>query len=94
MYHQGIVWPWLLGHFCEAYLNIYGEKGVDFVADIYRTFEGAITEYGVGSIAEIYDAEAPFKPVGTISQAWSVAELLRIKEMIYQKIEGKTKKKA
>jgi len=82
IYHQGIVWPWLLGHFCEAYLKIYGEKGVKFVTEIYRNFEEALTEYGVGSIAEIYNAEAPFKAAGTISQAWSVAELLRIKEMI------------
>ena len=84
-YHQGIVWPWLLGHFCEAYLNIYGDKGVQFVADIYRTFEEALTEYGVGSIAEICNDEAPFKAAGTISQAWSVAELLRIKEMISER---------
>jgi len=74
-----------LGHFCEAYLSIYGDKGVQFVADIYRTFEEALTEYGVGSIAEICNAEAPFKAVGTISQAWSVAELLRIKEMISER---------
>jgi len=93
MYHQGIVWPWLLGHFCEAFIKLHTDKGRTFVKKIYYDFEAAITEYGIGSIAEIYNGEAPFKAVGTISQAWSVAELLRIKEMIQQKSEGKTKKK-
>ncbi len=89
MYHQGIVWPWLLGHFCEAIVKIHGDKGLSLVKKIYKGFEDAIFEYGVGSVAEIYDGEAPHKAVGTISQAWSVAELLRIKEIIDQKVKKK-----
>ncbi len=82
MYHQGVVWPWLLGHFAEAYLKIHGNKAKAFIKEIYDSFAAAINEYGMGSIAEIYDGDAPHKAVGTISQAWSVAELLRIREMI------------
>jgi glycogen debranching enzyme len=82
MYHQGVVWPWLLGHFAEAYLKVHGNEAKYFIQKIYDSFATAIYEYGVGSIAEIYDGDAPHKAVGTISQAWSVAELLRIREMI------------
>ena len=82
MYHQGVVWPWLLGHFAEAYLKVHGNEAKYFIQEIYDSFASAIYEYGVGSIAEIYDGDAPHKAVGTISQAWSVAELLRIREMI------------
>jgi glycogen debranching enzyme len=39
-------------------------------------------EYGIGTIAEIYDGDAPHNPNGAISQAWSIAELLRIREML------------
>jgi predicted glycogen debranching enzyme len=81
-YHQGTVWPWLLGHFSEAYLNVYGKSGVPFIKNIYENFEPALFEYGIGSIAEIYDGNQPHKAKGAISQAWSVAELLRIKNMI------------
>ncbi|MCX6181064.1 MAG: glycogen debranching enzyme N-terminal domain-containing protein [Bacteroidetes bacterium] len=82
MYHQGVVWPWLLGHFAEAYLKVHGNKGKYLIKEIYDSFAPAINEYGLGSIAEIYDGDAPHKAVGTISQAWSIAELLRIRGMI------------
>jgi glycogen debranching enzyme len=50
--------------------------------NIYKGFEPALTEYGVGTIGEIFDGDPPHTPRGAISQAWSVAELLRIGEMI------------
>ena len=84
MYHQGIVWPWLLGHFSDAYLKTFPVEGKKFVQTIYDNFESSITEYGLGSVAEIYDANPPFKAVGTISQAWSVSELLRIKKRLQE----------
>ena len=81
-YHQGTVWPWLLGHFVEAYLKLHGKSGLTFIRNLFLGFEPALTEYGVGTIAEIYDGDPPHTPRGAISQAWSVAELLRIGEMI------------
>jgi glycogen debranching enzyme len=75
-YHQGTVWPWLLGPFLDAWLRVHP---TDFVGA--RGFlEGLIpqlAEAGLGSISEIFDADPPFTPRGCIAQAWSVAELLR-----------------
>ena len=82
MYHQGIVWPWLLGHFVDAYVKTFPAEGKLLAKEIFDNFEQSITEYGLGSVAEIYDAMSPHKAVGTISQAWSVSELLRINNMI------------
>lgn len=86
-YHQGTVWPWLLGHFAEAYLKLHGSSGLSFIRNLYKGFEPALTEYCIGTIAEIYDGDPPHTPRGAISQAWSVAELLRMGEMI-SKIES------
>ncbi|MBN2761541.1 MAG: glycogen debranching enzyme family protein [Bacteroidales bacterium] len=81
-YHQGTVWPWLLEHYCECYLNLHKESGLYAVKEIVNRFEETINEYGVGTIAEIYDGDPPHHPRGAISQAWSVAALLRIIEKI------------
>ncbi len=81
-YHQGTVWPWLLGHFTEGYLKIYGKSGLSFIKNIYEEFDPVMKEHGIGSISEIYDGNPPHAPKGTPSQAWSVAELLRIKWLI------------
>ncbi|MEN8224517.1 MAG: amylo-alpha-1,6-glucosidase [Bacteroidota bacterium] len=81
-YHQGTVWPWLFGHFAEAYLRIHGKEGVRYIKDMYKGFEGVMTEAGIGSISEVYDGDPPHLPGGTISQAWSVSELLRTHALI------------
>jgi predicted glycogen debranching enzyme len=81
-YHQGTAWPWLLGHFAEGYLKIYGKQGVPFIKSLYQRFEEVMTEHGLGTISEIYDGDPPHTARGAVSQAWSVAELLRIHEMI------------
>lgn len=88
-YHQGIVWPWLLGHFSSGYLTIFGDSALPLLSKIYNSFEEGLSEYGVGSIAEIYDGEPPFTAKGTISQAWSVSELIRIKTLINQRNDNK-----
>ena len=77
-YHQGTVWPWLLGHYAEAYLKIHGKGGISHINRIYSGFECVMTEHGIGSISEVYDGDPPHRPGGAPSQAWSVAELLRI----------------
>jgi len=89
-YHQGTVWPWLFGHFAEAYLRIYGKEGVEYIMGIYKGFETVMTEAGIGSISEVYDGDPPHLPGGTISQAWSVSELLRTHALM---MEYKKKRK-
>ena len=86
--HQGIVWPWLLGAFAEAYLKTYNsEKDKDYIRGLYKGFEEEMSKAGIGTISEVYDGDPPHKAGGAISQAWSVAELLRIKWMLDKKIE-------
>ncbi|MDN3688098.1 amylo-alpha-1,6-glucosidase [Cyclobacterium jeungdonense] len=81
-YHQGTAWPWLLGHFAEGYLKLHGKQGKKLVENMISSFDGVMTQYGVGTIAEIYDGDPPHRPKGAISQAWSVGELLRMKYLI------------
>lgn len=81
-YHQGTAWPWLLGAFVEAYLNIYGKSGVRFVEQLISNFEKEMSNHGIGSISEIYCGDPPHNAGGAISQAWSVAELLRAMQLI------------
>jgi predicted glycogen debranching enzyme len=84
-YHQGTSWPWLLGFFADGWLSLYGEKGKEFINGLYHEFENAMIEGGVGTVNEIYDGDPPFEPRGAISQAWSVAELLRINHLLKKK---------
>ena len=83
-YHQGTVWPWLMGPFIEAYLRVS-----DFVPDACRQarawlegLEDHLQYAGVGSISEILHGDEPHYAVGCIAQAWSVAETLRALRMI------------
>jgi predicted glycogen debranching enzyme len=77
-YHQGTVWPWLLEHFCEGYMNLHKESGLGFLQKLINDFEPVMTELGIGTIPEIFDGDPPHRARGAISQAWSVAALLRI----------------
>jgi predicted glycogen debranching enzyme len=88
-YHQGTVWPWLLEHFCEGYLNLYKECGLEKIKKIVRDFEPDMNEHGIGTISEIYDGDPPHYPKGAISQAWSVAALLRILNKLENFSSGK-----
>ena len=89
-YHQGTVWPWLLGHFAEGYLKIHEQSGVSLITKLYEGFKEDMKTHGIGTIPEIYDGDPPHRPKGAISQAWSVAEVIRMKTMI-DKYSEKTK---
>jgi len=75
-YHQGTVWAWLIGPFVDAWMKLRPDRAADARAFL-EGFRQAMDEACVGSIPEIFDAEQPFTPRGCISQAWSVAEVLR-----------------
>lgn len=81
-YHQGTVWPWLLGAFADAYLKLHGNSGKAFIETIYQNFEKEMFENGIGTVSEVYDGDPPHTAGGAYSQAWNVAELLRIKWML------------
>ena len=85
-YHQGTVWAWLIGPFVDAYLNAFGEseETCHYLKSLFEGFRQHLSEAMLGSISEIFDAEAPHAPKGCAAQAWSVAEVLRS----YRKVEA------
>jgi predicted glycogen debranching enzyme len=79
-YHNGTVWPWLLGPYADALFKVSFDKvqNVEKLRTILKNFETHLLEAGIGSISEIFDGDAPHLPRGCIAQAWSVAELRRL----------------
>ena len=78
-YHQGTVWPWLLGPFVTAYVKVHGES-VDArhrANQFLDPLRSHLRQAGLGQISEIFDGDPPHNPAGCIAQAWSVAEILR-----------------
>jgi glycogen debranching enzyme len=75
-YHQGTIWPWLLGPYCDACFHVRGK--VD-AAGLTAALEAFHDDLGVGQTPEIFDGDWPHAPRGCIAQAWSTAEILRIK---------------
>jgi glycogen debranching enzyme len=80
-YHQGTVWPWLIGPFVSAYVKIRGGTGAQNARVEARAFlnpfKDHLTKAGLGSISEIADGDPPHTARGCPAQAWSVAEVLR-----------------
>ncbi|HQU85213.1 MAG TPA: amylo-alpha-1,6-glucosidase [Pyrinomonadaceae bacterium] len=77
-YHQGTVWAWLIGGFVDAYRKVFPENEAK-VEEILKGFESHLREAGIGQISEIFDADAPHNARGCFAQAWSVAEVLRVR---------------
>ena len=76
IYHQGTVWPWLLGSFLDLYKKVHGADAD--VSPFLAALETHLNEdYGLGGIAEVFDGDAPHRPNGCPWQAWSLAEYLR-----------------
>jgi glycogen debranching enzyme len=84
-YHQGTVWPWLMGPFVEAWLRVRGSTAAAkqearnrFLAPLLAHLETA----GLGHVSEIADGDPPHTPGGCPFQAWSLGELIRIQRML------------
>ena len=89
-YHQGITWPWLAGLYVDAIKTVLkNEKDPQekkslqakynkCIDNYKKSFTSAMKEAGIGTISELYDSQSPYLPGGTISQAWSVSEALKI----------------
>jgi predicted glycogen debranching enzyme len=81
-YHQGSVVAWLSGHYAEAYLKVYKKSGLFVIKNLFNGLEAEMQTYGIGTISEIFDGDPPHLPSGAISMASSVAEMLRMIDMI------------
>ena len=89
-YHQGITWPWLAGLYVDALKTVLKNekdpkekkslqaKYNKCIDNYKKSFTSAMKEAGIGTISELYDSQSPYLPGGTISQAWSVSEALKI----------------
>jgi len=85
VYHQGTVWPWLIGPFVEAWVRVHGANAAArkkararFLPPLYEHLNHA----GLGHVSEICDAEPPHRPRGCPFQAWSLGELLRLERNV------------
>jgi predicted glycogen debranching enzyme len=78
-YHQGTVWPWLLGPFLTAYIKVHGydEQVRERAGRFLDPLRAHLGENGLGQISEVFDGDPPHHAGGCIAQAWSVAEVLR-----------------
>jgi len=78
-YHNGTVWPWLIGPYITAYIkvNASSEKSRRDMQVLLEGLRGHLDEAGIGTVSEVFDGDAPHRPGGCISQAWSVAEIMR-----------------
>jgi predicted glycogen debranching enzyme len=90
-YHQGTVWPWLLGPFVEAWVKSRGGTKAAkraarerFVLPLLEHLEHA----GLGHVSEVLDAEPPHRPGGCPFQAWSLSELIRLERVVLAGAEG------
>ncbi|MHC4111911.1 MAG: amylo-alpha-1,6-glucosidase [Planctomycetota bacterium] len=84
-YHQGTVWPYLIGPFVESFLKVndFNRKSKKKAAEFIQSLMQHLTQHGcIGSISEIFDGDAPHNPRGCIAQAWSVGELIRAYQLI------------
>jgi len=80
-YHNGTIWPWPIGAFLEAYIKVNNrsDEAMEQAREWLRPLIDSLETSGcIGSISEIFEAEAPHRAVGCFAQAWSVAEVLRM----------------
>ncbi len=93
-YHQGTVWPWLLGPFAEAWVRVRGNTA-RAKRDARRRFLtpllAHLEEAGLGHISEIADGDPPYRPNGCPFQAWSVGEALRLDRVVLAERAGRSR---
>lgn len=82
-YHQGTVWPWLLGSYADAHLRAHGRGRASraHVLELVEGFEPHLAEHALGQVSEVFDGDPPHRAGGAWAQAWSVAELARARAL-------------
>lgn len=80
-YHQGTVWPWLIGHFGTAALRVAPDRQsalTNLIQTLTPLIDYSLRNQGLSQVPEIFDGDPPHRPNGCFAQAWSVAELIRL----------------
>ena len=88
-YHQGTVWPWLLGPFVEAWLRVRGNSAAaksEARARFLPPLLAAPRDGGLGHVSEIADGDPPHTPGGCPFQAWSLGELMRVRRLARRRV--------
>ncbi|UHC15886.1 amylo-alpha-1,6-glucosidase [Methylobacterium currus] len=84
-YHQGTVWPWLIGPFVDAWLGVRGRTQAakaEARARFLPPFQVHLEQAGLGHVSEVADGDPPHRPGGCPFQAWSLGELIRVRRML------------
>ncbi len=92
-YHQGTVWPWLMGAFVDAWVRVRGDSPAAKAEARSRFVEPLLAHRetaGLGHVSEIADGSAPFTPRGCPFQAWSLAELIRLERQVLARATATT----
>lgn len=79
-YHQGSTWGWLIGPYVQAHFRVYrnADQARAFLNPLIQHLHGGC----IGSLSEIFDGDAPIIPRGCFAQAWTVAEVLRVWQLL------------
>ena len=81
-YHNGTAFPWLIMFYADLSVKLFGKTSLPYLEDLYKDFENAIKDNGIGTVSEIYDGNPPFEARGCISQSTSVGALLYLHYLI------------
>jgi len=85
-YHQGTVWPYLIGSFVEAYVKVHdcsAASRTQAAEWLEPLLQHVVDDGCLGSIAEVFDGDTPQRPQGCVAQAWSVGEVIRALHLIH-----------
>lgn len=81
-YHQGTVWPWLMGMYISTYLKIFGRSGLSFVERSMISMEEEMSQHCIGTVSELYDGNPPFTGRGAISFLMNLSAILAVIDML------------
>jgi glycogen debranching enzyme len=84
-YHQGTVWPGLLGIYADAVIATRGADALaPLVASTFEFFARHLDDEAcLGQVSEVFSGDAPHAAGGAPAQAWSVSELLRVHHLVH-----------
>jgi hypothetical protein len=81
-YHQGSVWPWLMGMYCSTYLDLFGRAGVSFIERMLNNIEQEMSRHCIGTISELFDGNPPFTGRGATSFLMNLSAVLTVMEKV------------